>query len=148
MCFFTKTLFFTGHESWFDKLCITFSLSLCSLIQSYSMWSTVWFPPSHGHSGDSICTYMHSYVHTYIDTYIHTHTHTHTLVPTYIRAGVCMISISISCCSVLQYFVFWQLSTNVSVDPAGRDRQYVSPECWHPVQATRRHNHLQGNPRP
>jgi len=59
-----------------------------------------------------------------------------------------MISISISRCSVLQYLVFWQLNVNVSDDPADTDRQYVSPQCWHPIQATRCHNHLQGNPKP
>jgi hypothetical protein len=54
MCFFTKSLLFTGHLSWFDVLLISFTLSVYSLGQLYSRWSTVWFPPSQGHSGDSI----------------------------------------------------------------------------------------------
>jgi len=56
MCFFTKSLFSTGHSSWFDVLCmsLSLSLSLCSLLHSYIRWSKVWFPPSQGHSGDSI----------------------------------------------------------------------------------------------
>ena len=35
-------------------LSLSLSLSLCSLLHSYIRWSTVWFPPSQGHSGDSI----------------------------------------------------------------------------------------------
>ena len=54
MCFCTKSLFSTGHLSWFDVLCMSLSLSLCSLLHSYIRWSTVWLPPSQEHSGDSV----------------------------------------------------------------------------------------------
>ena len=38
-----------------------FSLSSWSLVHSYSRWSTVWFAPSHGHSGDSIILDPYNY---------------------------------------------------------------------------------------
>ena len=62
MYFFTRSLLFTGQLSCFDKLLINFSLSLCSFVQSYSRWSTVWFPLSQGHSGDSIISKRCRYV--------------------------------------------------------------------------------------
>jgi hypothetical protein len=43
-----------GQLFCFNTLLISFSLSLCSLVQSYIRWSTVWFPPSQGHYGDCI----------------------------------------------------------------------------------------------
>ena len=54
MCLFTRSLLFTGHVSRFDTLHMSFSLSLCSLMQSYSRRFTVCSPPLHGHSGGSI----------------------------------------------------------------------------------------------
>jgi hypothetical protein len=38
----------------FEICAITLSLSLFSLLQSYSRWSTVWLPLAQGHSGDYI----------------------------------------------------------------------------------------------
>jgi hypothetical protein len=70
-----------------------------------------------------------TYIHTYMHTCIYTHTHTLSYVHS---ACVCMISISISRCSVLQYLVFWQLSTKVSDDPADRDSMFpqkVGTQC-------------------
>ena len=54
MYLFTRSLLVTGQLSCFETLLMSFSLSLCSMLQSYIRWSTVWFPPSQGHSGDSI----------------------------------------------------------------------------------------------
>jgi hypothetical protein len=95
MCLFTRSLLFTGQLSRFDTLLISFSLSLCSLVKSYIRWSTVWFPPSQGHSGDSIilkrcrCDLVHTYIYTcmyvYRQTDTHTHTHTHTHIRLYLH---------------------------------------------------------------
>jgi hypothetical protein len=54
MCLFTKSLLFTVQLSCFDTLLISFSLYLCSLVQSYIRWSTVWFPELQWHSGETI----------------------------------------------------------------------------------------------
>jgi hypothetical protein len=51
---FTNTLFFTGQLYSFEIAAISFPLSSLSLTQSYSVWSTVWVPLAHGHSGDPI----------------------------------------------------------------------------------------------
>jgi len=54
MNLFTRSLLVTGHLSCFETLLMSFSLSLRSMGQSYIRWSTVWFPPSQGHSGHSV----------------------------------------------------------------------------------------------
>jgi hypothetical protein len=50
---FTNSLFLTGQLSSFEICAISFPLSVFSLLQSYSRWSTVWLPLAQGHSGDS-----------------------------------------------------------------------------------------------
>ena len=54
MNLFTRSLLVTGQLSCFETLLMSFSLSLHSMGQSYIRWSTVWFPPSQGHSEDSV----------------------------------------------------------------------------------------------
>ena len=58
---FTSSLFLTGQLSSFEMYAISFSLSLFSLLQSYSRWSTVWFPLAQVHSGDSITLKLYRY---------------------------------------------------------------------------------------
>jgi hypothetical protein len=53
LCLLARSHLFTGQLSCFDALLLSFSHSLCTLVQSYIRWSTGWFPPSQGHSGDS-----------------------------------------------------------------------------------------------
>lgn len=54
MYLFTRSFLITCQFSCFHTLLVSFSLSLWSLVQSYSRWSIVWFPPSHRHYGDPI----------------------------------------------------------------------------------------------
>ena len=56
MYLFARSLSVTGQLSCFETLLLSFSLSLplCSMLHSYIRWPTVWFPPSQGHSGDSV----------------------------------------------------------------------------------------------
>ena len=58
---FTNSLFFTGQLSSFEMYAISFYFSLFSLLQSYSSWSTVWFPLGQVHSGDSITLNLSTY---------------------------------------------------------------------------------------
>jgi len=51
---FTRSLFSLGQVSCFVVLRVRASLFFCRLWHSYIGWSTVWFPVSHGHSGESI----------------------------------------------------------------------------------------------
>ena len=62
MNLFTRSLLVTGQLSCFETLPMSFSLSFRSMGQSYIRWFTVRFPPSQGHSGDSVILNRCKYV--------------------------------------------------------------------------------------
>ena len=54
MYLFTSSLFSLGQVSCFTVFLTRTSLSLCNFGHSYIRWSTVWLPPPHVHSEESI----------------------------------------------------------------------------------------------
>jgi len=61
MNLFTRSVLVTGQLYFFEILRLSFSFSLSTMRKSYIRWSTVSFPPTQGHFGDSVILFRCKY---------------------------------------------------------------------------------------